>query len=170
MSSMGTGTTRSDPVTTNQIESVIRSQPLSGAFFVPFSGSKGYAISPNYGVPESESAVGAFHGAWYGYVWNTTINSTFAPSFGYLGTMNYGGSVADVELGGYDYPQVGDTTPFRWYGYFQNIDFTNAYHQTFSVVYQIHPDDNVWSTFCYVLAAYTPYISDGFVVGDIVTR
>ena len=145
-------------------------QTFDGQFFAPFSGPKGYAISPDYGTPEPESAVGAFHGAWYGYVWNTTLNSSFRPFFGSLGTMNYGGTVADVELGGYFYPQSGDATPFSWYGYFQGIDPTNAYTQTFSFVYEIEPAGNVWSTYCYVHAAYTPYVDNAYVVGDILTR
>ncbi len=145
-------------------------QSFSGTFFVPSSGSKGYAISPDYGTPEPESAVGTFHGAWYGYIGNTTLNASYGPMFGYLGTKNYGGTIADIELGGYDYPQTGDASPFSWFGYFTQIDFSNAYSQTFSFVYQISPVGNVWSTFCYVQAAYTPYVDDAFAVGDILTR
>lgn len=88
------------------------------------------ALSPNHAVVEPASGYGTMvMGAW-GFVNNTTVeqfNPNSLPTYGNLGTKNYGGSTNSTLAGTYSVP--GDTSMWFWYTAY----FTPGYETDYTV-------------------------------------
>lgn len=68
------------------------------------------ALSPGSGVPESKDASGTMNGGY-----TATFSATgVTPTFGNVGTFDFGGSRADVLKGTYGAGQAGPVTPSSW--------------------------------------------------------
>ena len=102
----------------------------SGMFQVPQGAlSPGETGTTPNAVMQASPAYGAMVGGDWGYLVSTeTFTPGSQPVTGSLGTMNYGGTTADLLLGTYGAGQVGATTPYSWYAaYFAPADpsYTN---------------------------------------------
>lgn len=100
------------------------------------------ALSPGAGVTESTDASGTFEG---GYV--ATFNAaSFTSAFGNIGTIDYGGTKADVLLGTYGAGQTGPTTPFSYLSTY----FTGASNFAYvSWGWTYHYRSQTWNNFSY---------------------
>ncbi len=91
------------------------------------------ALSPGSGAVQSKDASGGFKGGY-----TATFDATsVTPTFGNIGTFDYGGTKADVLLGTYGAGQTGPTTPFSWSStYFSGVSNFDYIHWGWTYKYK----------------------------------
>ncbi|MDE1829462.1 MAG: hypothetical protein KGI25_03975, partial [Thaumarchaeota archaeon] len=105
------------------------------------------ASSPAAGTIESSDASGTLQGGWVGNFTASGIASPPGyPTFGNIGTFDFGGTKADVLLGKYGNGQTGPTTVFDWLSaYFPG--YTNLNENQWGWTY--HYRGQTWNNFYY---------------------
>jgi len=105
------------------------------------------ALSPAAGLTESTDASGTFQGGWAGTFTATgMVSSPSYPTFGNIGTFNFGGTKSDVLLGTYGAGQTGPTTIFDWV----NTFFTGASSPSLTQWgWTYHYKSQTWNNFYY---------------------
>lgn len=105
------------------------------------------ALSPGEGTPESQDASGTFEGGWVGTFEATEmISSPAYPTFGNIGTFDFGGSKDDILLGTYGAGQTGPAKPFEWMSvYFTGV--SNFKQPQWGWTY--HYRSQTWNNFYY---------------------
>jgi hypothetical protein len=100
------------------------------------------ALSPGAGVAQSKDAFGTYQG---GYTATFSATSVI-PTFGNVGTFDYGGTKADILLGTYGAGQTGPTPSFSWLNTyfpgntaFSYIDWGWTYHYRSQAWYNYAP-------------------------------
>lgn len=109
-----------------------------GVFIAPQGASSpGSTSGPPTGLVQNVTSFGSIAGGYAG-----TFSGTFAPgtqkTSGYIGTFDYGGTLADVLLQSYGNHQVGDRHAYDWESaYFAGGSQVNEYHWGWS--YELDP-------------------------------
>lgn len=101
------------------------------------------ALSPGAGVTQDNDATGTFQGGYAG----TFTASSCTPTFGNIGTKDFGGTKADIMLGTYGAGQTGPTTVFGWLSTYCSgaSDINNAS----SWGWTYHYRNQAWNNFFY---------------------
>jgi len=100
------------------------------------------ALSPGTGKVQGNDASGTFQGGYTG----TFTATSCGPTFGNIGTKDYGGTKADILQGTYGAGQTGPTTPYSFLDEYCN-GYSNFHYNNWGWTY--HYRNQTWNNFDY---------------------